>query len=62
MFWTLFTAMYNTSFFLFRQKCVDPPGEVKPNGWVWMQIAKRLGLAEQFNPRMANVPDERGEA
>jgi anaerobic dimethyl sulfoxide reductase subunit A len=49
------------SYFVYRQKCVDPPGEVKPNDWVWTQIAKRLGIAELFNPRMVNVPDEEWE-
>jgi anaerobic dimethyl sulfoxide reductase subunit A len=46
------------SHLVYRQKCVDPPGEVKSNSWVWTQIAKRLGLVEQFNPLMAKVPDE----
>jgi len=44
--------------FVYRQKCIDPPGEVKPNGWVWTQIARRLGIAEMYNPRMVNVHDE----
>ena len=58
--WGLFTTMISLgNFFVYRQKCVDPPGEVKPNDWVWTQIAKRLGIAELFNPRMANVPDEK---
>jgi anaerobic dimethyl sulfoxide reductase subunit A len=61
--WSLFTtAPVNMgSYFVYRQKCIDPPGEVKPNDWVWTQIAKRLGIAELFNPRMANVPDEKWE-
>jgi anaerobic dimethyl sulfoxide reductase subunit A len=49
---------HGDNLFLYRQKCVDPPSEVKPNMWVWTQIAKRLGIAELYNPRMANVPDE----
>jgi len=54
--WPLFTTTLNLgSHFVYRQKCVDPPGEVKPNDWVWTQIAKRLGLAEMYNPRMADV-------
>jgi len=57
--WPLFTTTINLgSHFVYRQKCVDPPGEVRPNDWVWTQIAKRLGMAEQFNPRMANIPYE----
>ena len=49
----------NANYFVYKQKCVDPPGEVKPRGWVWLQIAKRLGFAEQYSPRMANVPDDK---
>ena len=58
--WPLFTTTLNLgSHFVYRQKCVEPPGEVKPNDWIWTQIAKRLGLVEMYNPRMANVPEER---
>ncbi len=58
-FWGLFNIGVNyTSQFVYRQKCVDPPGEVKTNDWVWTQLAKRLGIAEQFNPRMVDVPDD----
>jgi anaerobic dimethyl sulfoxide reductase subunit A len=49
----------NGNYFVYKQKCVDPPGEVKPRGWVWLQIAKRLGIAELYNPLMANVPDDK---
>lgn len=54
--WPLFTTTINLgSHLVYRQKCVAPPGEVRPNDWVWTQIAKRLGLVEMFNPRMADV-------
>ncbi len=57
--WPLFTTTLNLgSHFVYRQKCVDPPGEVKPNDWIWTQIAKRLGLVDKYNPRMADVADE----
>ena len=49
----------NGNYWVYKQKCVDPPGEVKSRGWIWLQIAKRLGIAEQYNPRMANVPDDK---
>ena len=51
------TVNLNGNCFIYRQKCVDPPGEVKPRGWIWVQIAKRLGIAEQYHPLMANIPD-----
>jgi anaerobic dimethyl sulfoxide reductase subunit A len=47
-----------TNYIMYVQKCIDPVGEVKANDWVWTQIAKRLGLAEQYNPRMVNVSDK----
>ncbi|MFB3812471.1 MAG: molybdopterin-dependent oxidoreductase [Terriglobales bacterium] len=57
--WPLFTTTINLpTHFVYRQKCVDAPGEVKSNDWVWTQIAKRLGIVEQFNPRMASVADK----
>ena len=49
----------NGNYFVYKQKCVDPPGEIKAPGWIWVQIAKRLGIAEQYNPRLANVPDDK---
>ncbi|MFC2066981.1 molybdopterin-dependent oxidoreductase [Chloroflexota bacterium] len=46
------------NYFLYCQKCIEPVGEVKSHDWVWTQIAKRLGIAEQYNPRMATVPED----
>lgn len=46
-----------TNFMLYRQKCTDPPGEIKSGDWFWVQIARRLGLAELFSPRMVHVSD-----
>ncbi|MDO8473673.1 MAG: molybdopterin-dependent oxidoreductase [Dehalococcoidia bacterium] len=47
------------NFFVYCQKCSDPPGEVKPGTWVWTQIARRLGVADMYNPRMAQVTDDK---
>jgi len=47
------------NYFIYCQKCVDPVGEVKPHDWVWTQLAKRLGIIDQYNPRMKDVPDDR---
>ena len=49
----------NGNYFVYRQKCVDPPGEVKAPGWIGVQIAKRLGIVEQYSPRLADVPDDK---
>ena len=46
------------NFFMYPQKCIDPVGEVRPHDWIWTQIAKRLGIAELYNPRLAHVPYE----
>lgn len=54
----LFWGGRNANYFIYLQKCVDPPGEVKSNDWVWTQVAKRLGIVEMYNPRMANVSDD----
>ena len=49
------------NFFVYCQKCVDPPGDVKPLVWIWTELARRLGFAEQYNPRLANVPEDKLE-
>jgi anaerobic dimethyl sulfoxide reductase subunit A len=48
-----------SNFFIYLQKCVDPPGDVRPHDWVWLQVAKRLGIAEKYHPRLANVSWEK---
>ncbi len=52
------SGTYHGNYFLYRQKCVEPPGEVKSGDWVWVQIARRLGLAGLYSPRLAGVSDE----
>ncbi|MBI4331033.1 MAG: molybdopterin-dependent oxidoreductase [Chloroflexi bacterium] len=47
------------NYFVYCQKCVDPPGEVKDGEWIWVQLARRLDIADKYNPRLANVPDDR---
>ncbi len=46
------------NYFVYCQRCINPVGEVKSHDWVWTQVARRLGIAELYNPRMANVPDD----
>ncbi len=43
------------NYFLYCAPGCDYPGEVRSKEWVWTQIAKRLGVAEQYNPRLADV-------
>lgn len=46
------------NYFTFCGRGLDFPGEVRSKEWVWTQIAKRLGVAEQYNPRMVDVDAE----
>ncbi|MFC2071610.1 molybdopterin-dependent oxidoreductase, partial [Chloroflexota bacterium] len=48
----------NGRYFIYCQKCVDPPGEIKSREWIWVQIARRLGIADQYSPHLADVPDD----
>lgn len=47
------------NYFVYCGKGVDPPGEVRPKEWVWMQIAKRLGIGEKYSSRLVHVDDHR---
>jgi anaerobic dimethyl sulfoxide reductase subunit A len=47
-----------SNYITYCQKCVDAPGEIKPAEWIWLQVAKRLGMAEAFSPRLLDVPDD----
>lgn len=46
------------NYFLYSDKICDPPEGVRPHMWVYTQIAKRLGIAEKYNPRLADVSHE----
>ena len=43
------------NYFTFCARGVEFPGEVRSKEWVWTQIAKRLGVGEQYNPRLVEV-------
>lgn len=43
------------NYFTFCARGAEFPGEVRSKEWVWTQIAKRLGVGEQYNPRMVDV-------
>jgi anaerobic dimethyl sulfoxide reductase subunit A len=51
-------GIYLANYFIYCQKCIEPLGEIKSGDWVWMQIARRLGLADLYSPRLAHVEDE----
>ena len=43
------------NYFVFCDAGCDYPGEVRSKEWVWTQIAKRLGVADEYNPRLKDV-------
>jgi len=43
---------------IYQGKVIDPPGETRPKIWIWTQIAKRLGIADKYQPRLKDVPLE----
>ena len=57
-FFSMEVTHLNGNCFMYKQKCVDPPGEVKPRGWIWLQIARRLGFVDDYSPLLAHVPDD----
>ena len=47
-----------SNFFVLKQKIIEPPGEAKTSEWVNVQLAKRLGVGEQYSPRLIDVVDD----
>ena len=56
-FWGAPSGMMN--YFLFAGKGVNPPGEIRSKDWVWMELARRLGFADKYCPKMLDVTDWR---
>ena len=46
------------NYFTFCARGLEFPGEVRSKEWVWTEIAKRLGVADKYNPRMLDVDAE----
>lgn len=46
------------NFFVLKQKVVEPPGEARPVEWINVQLAKRLGCGEEYQPRLIDVADD----
>ncbi len=46
------------NYFMYADKVCEPPGEVRPRHWMYTQLAKRLGIVDKYNPRLADVPIE----
>ena len=45
------------NYFVYCDQAVDPPEEVRPKEWVWMQIAKRLGIGEKYSSILCKYDD-----
>jgi anaerobic dimethyl sulfoxide reductase subunit A len=43
------------NYFVFCNKGVDAPGEIRSKEWVWTELAKRLGIGEKYNPKLIDV-------
>ena len=56
-YWGAPAGMQN--YFLFAGKGVNPPGEIRSKDWVWMELARRLGFADKYCPKMLDVTDWR---
>ena len=56
-YWGAPAGMQN--YFLFAGKGVNPPGEIRSKDWVWMELARRLGFADKYCPKMLDVSDWR---
>jgi len=44
-----------SNFWFFMQRCVSPPGDVWPEEYFWIQVAKKLGIADKYNPLLINT-------
>lgn len=53
-------GMHN--YFMYAQKVVDPPGEIRSVDWVWSALASRLGIADEYCPRLVGVPWDEWDA
>lgn len=50
------------NYFMYAQKVVDAPGEIRSVDWVWTQLAARLGIGDKFNPKLQGVAAEDWDA
>jgi len=41
--------------FIYASPAVEPLGEARPEEWVYIMLAKRFGVADQYNPVLSNV-------
>jgi anaerobic dimethyl sulfoxide reductase subunit A len=39
----------------YSQKCIDPPGECTAPDYFWLQVAKKLGIADKYQPLLYDV-------
>jgi anaerobic selenocysteine-containing dehydrogenase len=43
-----FSSMYH-GYMNYSEKAVEPPGQAKPDLWIWTELSKRLGFFDLFN-------------
>jgi anaerobic dimethyl sulfoxide reductase subunit A len=44
-----------TGGFIYKPRLVEPPGEARPDDWIWTQLAKKLGIGDLYNPTMVDA-------
>jgi len=47
------------NYLFYNQKCADPRVKSNPGAGFGYRSRKRLGIAEQYSPRLANIPDDK---
>ncbi|GAH32568.1 unnamed protein product, partial [marine sediment metagenome] len=47
-----------SNYFICGFKVVQPPGEARPLEWIMVKIAEKLGIAEDYSPRLIDVVDD----
>jgi anaerobic dimethyl sulfoxide reductase subunit A len=55
-----FTRIRN--YMVYQPKLQALPGETRNRNWVWVQLAKRLGLSDKYCPTLANVSWDQWDA
>jgi anaerobic dimethyl sulfoxide reductase subunit A len=49
----------NFNGFVYDDKFLAPPGECKSRDWLWVQVAKRLGVVDKAYPKYSQYGDEK---
>jgi anaerobic dimethyl sulfoxide reductase subunit A len=45
----------NNNFVIYSEPAIEPLGEVRPHEWFYLEIARRFGVEDTYNPLLADV-------